>query len=122
MSKSRCTYTYGFHNLNLRVLSSAAIAACLNSRFQILPPNGESAETIFFDFESVSNTKRHRFGKPPGRAKTFYQLDGGDACYFEAEDQIYLCCDDRVRVLCNPGTGSAWFSVLEPEVDNLWIA
>jgi hypothetical protein len=122
MRNSRCTHTYGFHGLNLRVLSSAAIATCLNSRFQILPSNGESAETIFFDFESVSNTKRHRFGKPHGRAKPFYQLESGEASYFEAEDQIYLCCDDRVRVLCNPGSGSAWFSVLEPEIDNLWLA
>jgi hypothetical protein len=122
MSVSRFTNTYGFHNLNLRVLSSAALANCLSSRFQILPSNGESAETIFFDFESVSNTKRHRFGKPPGRAKPFYQLESGDASYFETEDQIYLCCDDRVRVLCNPGLGSAWFSVLDPEVENLWLA
>jgi hypothetical protein len=122
MSNSRCTHTYGFHGLNLRVLSSAAIATCLDSRFQILPSKEESAETIFFDFESVSNTKRHRFGKPLGRAKSFYQLESGEASYFEAEDQIYLCCDDRVRVLCNPGSGNAWFSVLEPEIDNLWLA
>jgi hypothetical protein len=122
MSNGRCTYTYGFHNLNLRVLSSAAIATCLNSRFQILPTNEESAETIYFDFESVSNAKRHRFGKPSGRARSFYDLESGDASYFAAEDQIYLCCDDRIRVLCNPGSGDAWFSVLEPEIDNLWLA
>jgi hypothetical protein len=122
MSHSRRTYTYGFHNLNLRVLSSAAIATCLDSRFQILPAKEESAETIFFDFESVSTTNKHRFGKPSGRAKSFYHLESGEASYFEAEDQIYLCCDDRVRVLCNPGSGNAWFSVLEPEIDNLWLA
>ena len=122
MSNSRCTYTYGFHGLSLRVLCSAAIATCLNSRFQILASKEESAETIFFDFESVSNTKRHRFRKPSGLAKPFYQLESGEASYFETEDQIYLCCDDRVRVLCDPGSGSAWFSVLEPEIDNLWLA
>jgi hypothetical protein len=122
VSKSQRTQTYGFHGLNLRVSSSAAIAACLDARFQMLPSNGECAETIFFDFESVSEAKGHRFGKPPGRAKPFYQLEGGDASYFEAEDQLYLCYDDRVRVLCNPGLGSACFSVLEPEVDNLWLA
>lgn len=122
MSKSQRTQTYGFHGLNLRVSSSAAIATCLDARFQMLPSNGECAETIFFDFESVSDTKGHRFGKPPGRAKPFYQLEGGDASYFEAEDQLYLCYGDRVRVLCNPGSGSACFSVLEPEIDNLWLA
>jgi hypothetical protein len=122
VSKNQRTQTYGFHGLNLRVSSSAAIAACLDARFQMLPSNGEYAETIFFDFESVSDTKGHRFGKPPGRAKPFYQLVGGDASYFEAEDQLYLCYDDRVRVLCNPGSGSACFSVLEPEIDNLWLA
>jgi hypothetical protein len=122
VSKSQRTQTYGFHGLNLRVSSSAAIATCLDARFQMLPSNGECAETIFFDFESVPDTKGHRFGKPPGRAKSFYQLEGGDASYFEAEDQLYLCYDDRVRVLCNPGSGSACFSVLEPEIDNLWLA
>ena len=59
---------------------------------------------------------------PPGRAKPFYQLDGGEASYFEAEDQLYLSYNDRVRVLCNPESGSACFSVLEPEIDNLWLA
>jgi hypothetical protein len=88
----------------------------------MLPSNGECEETIFFEFESVSSTKGHHFGKPPGRAKPFYQLESGDASYFEAEDQLYLCYDDRVRVLCNPRSGSASFSVLEPEIDNLWIA
>jgi len=116
------TQNYGFHGLNLSVSSSAAIAACLDTRFQMLPSNGVCAETIFFDFESVSNPKGHRFAKPPGRAKAFYQLEGGDASYFEAQDQFYLSYQDRVRVLCNPGSGSACFSVLEPEIDNLWLA
>jgi hypothetical protein len=122
VSKSQSTQTYRFHGLNLKVSSSAAIATCLDARFQMLPSNGECAETIFFDFESVSSAKGHSFGKPPGRGKPFYQLEGGDASYYEDEDQLYLCYDDRVRVLCNPGSGSACFSVLEPEIDNLWLA
>ena len=122
MSSSQRTQTYGFHGLNLRVSSSAAIATCLDARFQMLPSNGKCAETISFDFESVSDAKGHRFEKPHGRAKPFYHLEGGDASYFEAEDQLYLCYEDRVRVLCNPGSGSACFSVLEPEIDNLWLA
>ncbi len=122
MSDSRRTHTYGFHGLNLEVSSSAAIATCLDSRFQMLPTNGECAETLFFDFESVSNSKVHRVGKPPGRGKPFYQLEGGEAGYFEAEDQLYLCYGDRVRVLCSPDSGIAYFSVLEPEIENLWLA
>lgn len=122
MSKSQHTQNYGFHGLNLCVSSSASIATCLDSRFQMLPSSNVCAETLFFDFESVSGTKGHRFGKPPGRTKTFYQLDGGDASYFEAKDQLYLSYGDRVRVLCSPGSGSACFSVLEPEIENLWLA
>jgi hypothetical protein len=114
--------SYGFHGLNLSVTSSAGIANCLDARFQMLPSNGKCDEIISFEFETVANTQRHRFGKPPGRAKTFYELEGGDASYFEAEDQLYLCYEDRARVLCNPGLGSAFFSVVEPESDNLWIA
>ena len=122
MSDTRRTQTYGFHGMNLRVLSSPAIATCLDSRFQVFPSKEEPAETIFFDFESASNTKGHRFGKPLGREKPFYELESGEASYFEDEDQIYICCDDRARVLCNPGSGNAWFSVREPEIDNLWLA
>ena len=116
------TQNYGFHGLNLRVTCSDAIATCLDARFQMLPTNGRCAETIFFEFETVSNAQEHRFGKPPGRAKSFYELERGDASYFEAEDQLYLCYEDRVRVLCNPGSGSAFFSIREPENENLWIA
>ena len=122
MNNSQHTQTYGFHGLQLRVTSSAAIATCLDARFQMLPLNGTCAETISFDFETVANAKGHRFGKPPGRAKPFYELASGDASYFEAEDQVYLCHEDRVRVLCNPGAGTACFSVAEPENDNLWMA
>jgi hypothetical protein len=88
----------------------------------MLPLNGECGEIILFDFETVSDVKGHRFGKPSGRGKPFYQLEGGEASYFEGEDQLYLCHEDRVRVLCSPGSGWAFFSVVEPEMDNLWIA
>jgi len=114
--------TYGFHGLNLEVSSSAAIAICLDSRFQMLPSNGECAETLYFDFESVANSKVHRVGRPSGQAKPFYQLEGGEASYFEAPDLLYLCHGDRVRVLCSPASGVAYFSVLEPEIENLWLA
>jgi hypothetical protein len=122
VNNSQHTRTYGFHGLNLKVTSSAAIATCLDARFQMLPSNGTCVETISFDFECVSNAKAHRFGKPPGRGKPIYQMESGEASYFEAKDQLYLCYEDRVRVLCNPGAGSACFSVLEPEIDNLWLA
>jgi hypothetical protein len=122
VNDSRHTRTYGFHGLNLKVTSSAAIASCLDARFQMLPSNGTCAETISFDFECISNAKAHRFEKPPGRGKPIYQLESGEASYFEAKDQLYLCYEDRVRVLCNPGAGSACFSVREPELDNLWLA
>jgi hypothetical protein len=122
VNNSQCRQTYGFHGLNLEVSSSAAIATCLDSRFLMLPSNGECAETLFFDFESVSNSKVHRVGKPSGRGKPFYQLEGGEASYFEDEDLLYVCYGERVRVLCNPDSGVAYFSVLEPEIENLWLA
>jgi hypothetical protein len=122
VNNSQNTQSYDFHGMNIRVSSSDAIARCLDARFHMLPSNGKCAETLFFDFESVSNTRRHRFGKPPGRAKSFYKLEGGDASYFEAEDQLYLCYGDRVRVSCSPDSGTARFSVLDPEIENLWIA
>jgi hypothetical protein len=119
---SQVKQTYGFHGMNLEVSSSAAIATCLDARFQMLPSNGECGETLFFDFESAANAKVHRVRRPFGHAKPFYQLEGGEASYFEAKDLLYLCYEDRVRVLCNPDSGIAYFSVLEPEIENLWLA
>ena len=122
MINSQVKQTYGFHGMNLEVSSSAAIATCLDARFQMLPSNGECGETLFFDFESAANAKVHRVRRPFGHAKPFYQLEGGEASYFEAKDLLYLCYGDRVRVLCNPDSGIAYFSVLEPEIENLWLA
>jgi hypothetical protein len=122
VNNNQSTQSYGFHGLNLRVSCSDAIARCLDARFRMLPSNGKCAETIFFEFETVSNAQGHRFEKPPGRAKSFYELERGDASYFEGEDQLYLCYEDRVRVVCSPDSGTARFSVIEPEIENLWIA
>ena len=122
MREGKCTRDYNFHGVNLRVSCSSAMAACLDARFRMLPPQTEYAETVFFDFESVHDPKLHWLTKPQGRSRSFYELPHGEATYFEGRDEIYLCYADRVRAICHPGAGRAAFSVLETEPDNLWLA
>lgn len=122
MREGKCTRDYNFHGVNLRVSCSSAMAACLDARFRMLPPQTEYAETVFFDFESVHDPKLHWLKKPQGRSRSFYELPHGEATYFEGRDEIYLCYADRVRAVCRPGAGRAAFSVLETEPNNLWLA
>jgi len=88
----------------------------------MLPPALECAETVFFEFESVSDGEAHCLEKPRGHSRPFYELPGGEASYFQDTDQLYLGCGDRVRAICHPGAGSAFFSVIESEAENLWLA
>ena len=56
------------------------------------------------------------------RDESFYELPSGEACYFEAGDQLYLSFGDGVRALSRPGLGCALFSVVESEPVNLFMA
>ena len=122
MSEIRQTRTYRFHGLDLRVSCSEAIVSSLDNRFRLLASAGERGETISFEFQSVPDADRHRVEKPQGKGLTFYELPSGEACYFGAGDQLYLSFGDGVRALSRPGLGCAFFSVVESEPRNLFMA
>ena len=122
MSEIRHLRNYCFHGLNLRVLCSAAMAECLDSRFRLLPSGEQYGETISLDFHSVADGSRHRVKKPQGQGRVFYNMPSGEACYFEAEDQVYLSFGDGVRALGSPGLGCASISVVESGPVNLFSA
>ncbi|MGD0958066.1 MAG: hypothetical protein ABR953_14735 [Candidatus Acidiferrales bacterium] len=60
--------------------------------------------------------------KPQDQGRVFYELPSGEACYFEAGDQLYLSYRDGVRVLSRPGLGCASFSVVESGPVNVFMA
>jgi hypothetical protein len=122
MSETRHSRDYCFHGLNLKMQCSAAMAECLDSRFRLLPSGEKHGETLFFDFHSVADAGQHRVVRPEGKAKAFYNLPSGEACYFEAGDQVYLSFGDGVRALGRPGLGGASISVVESGPVNLFMA
>jgi hypothetical protein len=122
MRERRHTRNYYFHGLDLRVVCSPDIAECLDNRFRLLPSEGQHGEAISFDFESVPDKSRHCVARPQGRGRVFYDLPGGEACYFDAEDSLYLSFEDEVRALCTPGQGCASFSIVESGAANLFMA
>lgn len=122
MSEIRHTRNYRFHGLDLQVLCSAAIAESLDSRFRLLPSDGGHGETISFDFQSVPDGSQHCVKKPQDQGRVFYELPSGEACYFEAGDQLYLSFRDGVRALSRPGLGCASFSIVESGPVNLFMA
>ncbi|MGD0966225.1 MAG: hypothetical protein ABSA57_20300 [Candidatus Acidiferrales bacterium] len=121
MSKAHLR-TYRFHGLDLNVHCSAIMAESLDKRFRLLPAEGEYRGTISLDFQSVSDPSQHRVKKPQGRGRAFYEFPSGEACYFELGDHVYLSFGDGVRALSSPGLGSASFSTLEAEPENLFMA
>ena len=122
ISETRQLRNYCFHGLNLQVQCSAALAECLDSGFRLVPSGERHGETLFFDFHSVADATQHRVQRPQGKGKAFYDLPSGEACYFEAGDQVYLGFGDGVRALGRVGLGGASISVVEPGPVNLFMA
>src|SRR5947207_11851466 len=106
MTNQARTDSYNFGGLGFVVRSSPEIAATLNGRLRLLecPPSDSCG--LSFDFEVVAGPGDHRIGQLPGRARPFYETPLGEALYFEAEDQLYMNCGGRIRVLCRPQQGT----------------
>jgi hypothetical protein len=122
VSETQHTRNYRFHGLNLRVSCSAAIAKSLDSRFRLLPSDEVHGQTIFFDFQSVAGGKQHTIRRPLEQGRVFYELGSGEACYFQASDQLYLSFRDGVRALSRLSQSCACFSIIESDPVNLFMA
>jgi hypothetical protein len=122
VSETRHTRNYRFHGLNLRISCSPAIAESLDSRFRLLTSDVEHGETISCDFQTVHEENQHRIKKPLERGRIFYDLGLGEACYFEASDQLFLSFRDGVRALSSLGQNCACFSIVESDPVNLFMA
>jgi hypothetical protein len=122
VSETRHTQNYRFHGLNLRISCSGAIAESLDSRFRLLPSDDGHGEIISFDFQTVLEGNQHKIKRPLDRGRVFYELGSGEACYFEASDQLYLSFRDGVRALSSLGQSCACFSIVESDPVNLFMA
>jgi len=122
MSKAQILRMYRFHGLVFQVRCSEAMAAFLDQRFRVLPPEGDLRGTISLDFWPVPDPSQHCVEKPFGQGQVFYEFPRGEACYFETGGQLYLSFHNGVRMLSTPDLGRASFSLVESEPANLFMA
>ena len=114
--------SYNFHGIRVDMCGSPSILAALASRFGQLPQDPGSASELHFEFESAVTESAHRIHKPRGQERPFYTPLVGEAIYFPECDELYLDYGGRVRALCRPAEGRCTLSLLEPELDQLWLA
>lgn len=114
--------SYDFHGIGVKVCGSESILAGLASRLGQLPQSPGPASELRFEFESAATVSAHRIHKPPGKERPFYSPLVGEAIYFPECDELYLDYGGRVRVLCRPAEGRCILSLLQPELDQLWLA
>jgi hypothetical protein len=116
------TTCYTFHGLRINISGDAVVSASIHSRLKQFATNGHEASDLTFEFYAVPDGKRHSVDQPTGRVRPVYEFPCGEVLYVAAQDQLYLNYEDRVRVLCDLVRGHAQVSLLQPEVDNLWLA
>jgi len=98
------------------------MAACLDARFRMLPTDGPCAETVLFDFQAVTDRDQHTVEKPVGNERPFYEMQNGEACYFEDSDEVYVRFRDGVRARSKPGSDYVSISSVETDPKNLFVA
>lgn len=112
--------SYTFHGLKLRVTvpeGHEEILGSFHARLAALSPDGSGPADIRLE---VQAGPRHLLERPDG-ARTVYDPPVGEVVYDDAGDRLYLEHGPRLRALCEPVSGRAAFSVLQPEAEDLWV-
>ncbi|MFZ0785883.1 MAG: hypothetical protein WA369_04210 [Candidatus Acidiferrales bacterium] len=122
MNVDKQTRGYYVPGAKLEFLCSSAMAVYLEGRFRMFPADGESADTIHFDFQAVMDPCEHVVERPQGDGKPFYEMPNGEACYFREIDEAYLSFGDGLRALCKFRSGRVLLSLVESEPRNLFVA
>lgn len=122
MSDHPQTRTYALDGTRFQVSCSAAMAGYLDSRFRLLPADERCTQTVFVDFDAVSDPGSHKIARPPGDGRSFYDIRRGEACYFEDADVVYLRIGDGVQALYEPRLNHITISSVESRPKNLFNA
>jgi len=115
------TYSCSLHGVGIHIKGSRNVISALESRLGQLPSAGISGDTLHFEFRLAASPSDHRIDRPQGSCRTFYNALHGQALFFPAKDVIYLDYGGRARVLCEPEKGRCYISLLEPELEQLWL-
>ena len=122
MSDRPQTQAYGLDGTRFEVSCSTAMARYLDNRFRLLPVEKSCRQTVFFDFHAVSNPESHTVTRPPGEGRLIYDIPGGETCYFEDIDAVYLSVRDAVRAFYEPRSNRVTISCVESRPKNMFVA
>ena len=122
MTAQRQLRSYCFHGLKLQVSCSPAMAVCLDARFRMLSTDRSCAETVLFDFQAVADPSQHTVEKPLGNERPFYEMQCGEASYFEETDEMYVSFRNGVRARSKPHSDYVSISSVEADPKNLFVA
>lgn len=114
---------YRFHGLGVAVSGDPAVLAALHPRLKQFESSGQGRGNLRFAYRRVRDHARHGIEKPSGRPRPVYGSPLGYLEYFEKGDQLYMNdYRDRVRALCDVGSGRVRLSIRQSEADHLWLA
>jgi len=121
MKRHCCTNYYTFHGLEVAVLSDPRIAAPLHARLRQFQTNGQAPFDLTFEFGCIPDSEPHWVETPPAWARPVYEPPVGEVVYVDGEDRLYINYEERVRVLCDPVQGHTQISILQSQVEKLWL-
>jgi hypothetical protein len=114
-----------FGGLGIRAQANdRAVLVQLASRLRrFIAPPGEDAEDadVRFDFQQVAARQSHAIRPPSGPLRPVYDPPKGAVLYAPASDELYIDCDDRVRLLCTPRLREVRVSY-RTEPHDTWLA
>ncbi len=93
---------YTFHDVSIAIASDhQELSDALHARLRSIASARQSVCDIVFEFRGVSSPSRHNVPGPSGRTRPIHSVPLGQASYAAEQDQLYVVCDNRIRVLCD---------------------
>lgn len=117
------TNYYSFHGLSVAVCANhPVVLAAIHARLRHFTEPEPATPDLSFELFCVSNVEEHLVDGPQGRARPIYESPVGEILHIDGADQLYINCEDRVRVLCDLTKGQTRMSILQSATESIWLA
>ena len=110
------------YGLSFEVCGFQSVLQALGDRFMAFPIAEAGSADIRFEYSLADTAEGHSICRPPGRGRSFYKAEFGEATYFPLTDECYLDCGPRIRVACQTAAGLCRVSLLGAESEDVWLA
>lgn len=121
MTPHRATRSYDFHGLRIAVVGDAAVLTAVDARLRHFAQRDDAPPDVHFEYRAVPAGCRQLVVPPAGRSRVVYEPAAGTVRYYDATDQLYIDDGDRIRALCDLGTGQVRVSVCRPQPADAWL-